>query len=99
MSTTLKFQGKYVTLDLKPGTLYRLAQAGYSFPESFGKPETSLLAATELLRICSKNDLTGAEIADQLDSYAPLVKAVTALFDQEEEKLSPEKGTPEGKES
>ena len=96
MSTTLKFEEKDVTLNLKPGTLYRLAQAGYSFPESFGKPETALLAATELLRICSKTELTSEEVADKLESYDDLTLAVTSLFDEEEEKLGAQEGTDQG---
>ena len=97
MSSTLKFEGKDVTLDLKPGTQYRLAKAGYSFPDSFSRADTAMLAATELLRICSKTELTSEEIADSLDSYEPLTNAVLALIDEEEAKLAPEKGTEQTK--
>lgn len=94
----LKFQKKTVTLDLKAGTLYRLAKAGYSFPESFGQGDTALLAATELLRICSKTDLTTEEVADALDGYESLTKAIADLFDEEDTRLTnePEKGDSEG---
>lgn len=96
MSTTLKFEGKEVTLNLKPGTLYRLAKAGYSFPESFGQIDTALLAATELLRICSKTDLSTEEVADSLEDYEALTAAVTSLFDAEEERIKSKESEEDG---
>ena len=87
MRTEFKFEGKPVVFDLKPGTLYRLAKAGYSFPESFGKSDTALLATTELLRICSKTDLTSEEVADRIDDYEPLMQVMADLFESEEAKL------------
>ena len=94
----ITFENNPVTLDLKPGTLYRLAKAGYAFPDSFGNSDTALLAAIELLRICSKTALTSEQVADKLEDIGPLTVAVANLFDEEEERMKslPQEGTPEG---
>ena len=99
---TLTFQNQEVDLKLTPTVQYRLAQAGYSFPGSFASNDTIILASVELLRICSNTKLSGNRIAaefDKIGSFEPLIETVTELFEEEEAKLKPEKGDPEGNES
>lgn len=95
----VKFKNKAVTLDFNPGTLYRLAKSGYSVPDCFLKPDTTILSSVELLRICSKTELSSEEVADSISGFEPLMKAIQDLLEEEEEKEKnkPQEGTPAGK--
>lgn len=92
---TIKFLGRQVSLDLKPGTLYRLAQSGFSLVDDLQDPRRQVLVAIEILRICSKTKLTSEKVADKLESYEPLVVALQELL-AEEDSNQPKKGTPTG---
>lgn len=93
LTNSLTFRGKKVSLDMKPGTEYRLAQAGYTFPGSFVEPDTALLASVELLRICSGTDMTGEQIADSLKDFQPLTHAIIAMMDEMEQAAKNEQST------
>lgn len=76
----LTLKGKTFTLNMTPGTEYRLAQAGYCFPGSFTEPATAVLAMFELIRICSGVELTGEQIADSIESTEPYFEAFDQLL-------------------
>lgn len=89
------FKGKQVALNVKPGTLYRLAQAGFSLVDDLQDPTRQMLVAVELLRICAKTELSSEQVADSLRSMEPLLSAIMDLLDEETAKQET-KGTKAG---